>query len=53
MPHAKEEAKKLEVEFFEIEILDLKGDVREQAIKSYRRLLKDVDEPIYLNRADD
>jgi hypothetical protein len=50
---SKEEAKKLEVELFEIEILDLKGEIREIAMKSYRRLLRDVDKPIYLVRTDE
>ena len=38
---------------FEIEILDLKGEIREMAIKSYRRLLKTIDKPIYLTRKDE
>jgi hypothetical protein len=50
---SKEEAKQLEVELFEIEILDLKGELRELALKSYHRLLKDVDKPIYLVRTDE
>jgi len=49
---SKEEAK-LEVELFEIEILDLKGEIREKAMKSYRRLLKAIDKPIYLIRTDE
>lgn len=48
-----EEAKKLEVEFCELEILDLKGELREIAMKSYQRLVKAVDKPIYLVRTDD
>ncbi len=50
---SREEAKKFEVELFEIEILDLKGEIREKALKSYHRLLKDVDKPIYLTRTDE
>ena len=50
---SQEEAKRLEVELFEIEILDLKGEIREIAMKSYHRLLKDVDKPIYLVRTDE
>jgi hypothetical protein len=49
----KEEAKKLQAELFEIEILDLKGEMREIAMKSYHRLLKDVDKPLYLVRTDE
>jgi hypothetical protein len=50
---SKEEAKKLEIELFEKEILDLKGEIRDQAMKSYRILLKAIDKPIYLIRADE
>jgi len=50
---SEEEAKKLEVELFEIEILDLKGEIREMAMKSYRRLLKAIDKPLYLTRKDE
>jgi predicted nucleic acid-binding protein len=50
---SKEEAKKFEVELFEIEILDLKGEIREKAMKAYRRLLKTIDKPIYLIRTDE
>jgi predicted nucleic acid-binding protein len=50
---SKEEAKKFEVELFEIEILDLKGEIREKAMKTYRRLLKTIDKPIYLIRTDE
>jgi hypothetical protein len=50
---SKEEAKKLEIEFFEKEILDLKGEIREKAMKSYRILLKTLDKPIYLIRTDE
>ena len=50
---SKEEAKKLEIELFEKEILDLKGEIREKAMKSYRSLLKALDKPIYLIRTDE
>ena len=50
---SEEEMKKLEVEFMEKEILDLKGEIREIAMKSYHRLLKAIDEPIYLIRKDE
>ena len=50
---SKEEAKKLQVELFEIEILDLRGEILEKATKSYRRLLKATDKPIYLVRTDE
>jgi hypothetical protein len=48
---SKEEARKLEIELFEQEILALKGEIREKAMKSYRRLLKTVDKPVFLIRA--
>lgn len=50
---SKQEARKFEIEMFEKEILDLKGENREQAMKSYRRLLKFQDKPIYLRRNDE
>jgi hypothetical protein len=45
-----EEAKKFAVELFEIEILDLRGAIRKRAMKTYRRLVKSLDKPIYLAR---
>ncbi len=48
-----EQAKKFEVEMFEIEILDLKGEKREQAMEKYRKLVKTQDRPIYLKRNDE
>jgi len=50
---SEEEAKKLEIELFETEILDLKGEIREKAMKAYHRLLKATDRPIYLIRSDE
>lgn len=49
---SKEQALKLQVELFEIEILDLKGEILEKATKSYHRLLKATDKPIYLVRSE-
>jgi len=47
----KNEAKKTEVEMLGIEILDLKGESREQAMKVYRRLWSEsTDELTYLAR---
>jgi hypothetical protein len=46
-------ARQFEIEMFETEILDLKGEMHDQAMKSYRRLLKFQDKPIYLKRNDD
>jgi hypothetical protein len=41
-----------EVRKFETEILDLKGEKREEAMKTYRRLLlPSADEPIYFFRS--
>jgi hypothetical protein len=48
----KNEARKIEMATLEIEILDLKGEKREQAMKEYRKLLSaSVDERMYLARA--
>ena len=50
---SREEAGKLEIEILEREIIDLKGEVREQAMKAYRRLLLSLtSEPIYLTRSE-
>ena len=44
---------RLEIEILEKEIVGLKGIVREQALKTYRKLLLSVlSEPIYLKRSD-
>jgi hypothetical protein len=48
-----EQARKFEVEMFEIEILDLKGEERAQAMEKYRKLVKFQDKPIYLKRNDE
>jgi len=46
---AGEHARKLEIEILEREIVGLRGIVREQALKTYRKLLLSVlSEPIYL-----
>ena len=48
-----EDAGKLEIEILEREIIDLKGELREQAMKAYRRLLSSLaSEPIYLWRSE-
>jgi hypothetical protein len=44
---------KFEVEMFEVELLDLKGKLRDKAMKSYRKLVKVQDKPIYLTRSDE
>jgi hypothetical protein len=47
------EARKLEIEILETEILDLKGRKREEAMKAYRKLLlSSADEPIYFMRSE-
>jgi hypothetical protein len=47
----KNEAKKIEMGMLEIEILDLKGEKRERAMKTYRKLLcASTDELTYLAR---
>ena len=49
----REEARKLQIEIFETEILRLKGRKREEAMKAYRKLLlPSMDEPIYLLRSE-
>ena len=48
-----EQARKLEIEILEKEIVGLRGLVREQALKTYRKLMLSVlSEPIYLIRSD-
>jgi hypothetical protein len=47
----KNEAKKIEMGMLGIEILDLKGEKRERAMKTYRKLLSaSTDELTYLAR---
>jgi len=47
----KNEAKKIEMGMLEMEILDLKGEKREQVMKTYRKLLcASADELTYLAR---
>ena len=53
MKRSREEVGKLEIEILEREIIDLKGEVRERAMKAYRRLLLSLaNEPIYLWRSE-
>jgi len=48
----KNEARKFEMEILGKEILYLKGENREQAMKAYRKLLSaSADEPMYLARS--
>jgi hypothetical protein len=50
---SREKVGKLEIEILEREIIDLKGEVREKAMKTYRRLLLSLtSEPIYLMRSE-
>jgi len=48
------EARKLEIEILETEILDLKGRKREEeAMEAYRKLLlSSADEPIYFMKSE-
>ena len=49
----RKEARKFEIEILEKEILDLKGKIREEAMKAYRKLLlTSTDEPIYFMRSE-
>jgi len=48
-----QEAVKLEIQILEIELLDMKGQHREKAMESYRRLLRLRDKPVYLTRSDE
>ena len=46
-------AKKAEIEIMEIEMLDLKGETRESALKAYQRLLRSVPpDRVYLDRSE-
>jgi len=47
------EARELEIEILETEILDLKGRKREEAMRVYRKLLlSSADDPIYFMRSE-
>ncbi len=46
-------ARQFAIEMFETEILYLKGEIYDLAMRSYRKLLKFQDTPIYLKRNDD
>lgn len=48
----RKEARKFEIEILEKEILDLKGKIREEAMKAHRKLLlSSADEPFYFMRS--
>ncbi len=50
---AQQKARKFEIELLEKEILDLKGEKRDQAMKAYRKLLStQTDKPLYLTRSE-
>lgn len=50
---SREEIGKLEIDILEREIISLRGEVREKAMKTYRRLLLSlISEPIYLMRSE-
>ena len=50
---SKQEAVRFEIEMFQIELLDVKGERREQSMRAYRKLVKLQDRPIYLARTDE
>ena len=53
MSKCSKEAKIFEIEMLETEILDLKGRERDEAMKTYRKLLLSArDEPIYFMRSE-
>ena len=53
MSQGTREARKLEIEILETEIIDLKGRKREEAMKAYRKLLlSSADELIYFLRSE-
>ena len=53
MSECTKEARRFEIEILETEILDLKGEEREEAMKAYHKLLlSSADEPIYLMRSE-
>ena len=46
-------AKKAEIEIMEVELLALKGETRESALKAYQRLLRSVlPDQVYLDRSE-
>jgi hypothetical protein len=52
LKESRDQARRWEIEILEREIINLKGEVREKALKAYRKLLLSVlTEPIYLIRS--
>lgn len=50
---AQEEARKFEIEILEEEILDLKGERRDEAMRAIRKLMvAEPDKPVYLARSE-
>ena len=50
---SKQEAVRFEIEMFQIELLDVKGERREQSMRAYRKLVKLQNRPVYLARTDE
>jgi hypothetical protein len=50
---SKQEAVRFEIEMFQIELLDVKGERREQSMKAYRKLVKLQNRPVHSARTDE
>jgi len=50
---SKQEAVRFEMEMFQIELLDVKGERREQSMRAYRKLVKLQNRPVHLERTDE
>ena len=50
---SKQEGVRFEIEMFQIELLDVKGERRGQSMRAYRKLVKLQDRPVHLARTDE
>lgn len=50
---SKQEAVRFEIEIFQIELLDVKGERREQSMRAYRKLVKLQTRPVHIARTDE
>ena len=50
---SKQEAVRFEIEMLQIELLDAKGERREQSMRAYRKLVKLQNRPVHLARTDE
>jgi hypothetical protein len=50
---SEQEAVRFEIEMFQIELLDVKGERRGQSMRAYRKLVKLQDRPVHLAETDE